>query len=56
MDFEKVKRRLDYVELIPEGAVKGVKKHVFFVPLSQILLIYKTKTPLLRENEITNYN
>jgi len=42
-EFEQYERKLDYMELIPEGAVKGVQKHVFFVPLSQILLTFQPK-------------
>lgn len=43
MSFDIVARKLDYIELIPEGAVKGKEKHVFYIPLSQILLSYVAK-------------
>jgi hypothetical protein len=43
MSFDIVAKKLDYIELIPEGAVKGKEKHVFYIPLSQILLSYATR-------------
>jgi hypothetical protein len=43
LDFNSLKRKMDYAYMMQEGAIKGKEKHVFFLPLSQIILKFEHK-------------